>query len=150
MIYPPMLEYRADPQRIWKGVQNLCCELHACASLQTLSITFMEDDIAKWSKHGNMWDTFHHRRSRSKIDCDLVFHLDLFSRLTSVTKVEIHIPESLRHWKELQCYVERTKEVITNRVPPRPNLVENVIWPGSLMTYLTLESPFDWEHKPDF
>lgn len=127
-IYPPHPDRPIDMVHIWRRVQKFYEELRAAHVIPHLSISFMEDKIAKWSTnaqpHNTMETMQYTTRPKQSTNCDIGFILDAFARLTNVKEAAIHLPTTLEAHEDLQLYAQGVRDSMTNVHPFDQTLVE--------------------------
>ena len=113
-IYPPHEDRPVDMVYIWTYVQRLCEDLQKASCLRHLSIRFMENEYAGWTRwiDGLPSNTMRVYGSSDIWRSDILHVLDLFKLLNNVTKAEIHLPHSLNDDRSLQQVRQDVEEVM--------------------------------------
>ena len=124
-IYPPHPDCPIDMVHIWRRVQSFCDDLRSAPVIPGLSIYFKEDEIATWSSNGEANDTLKAMQwTKQPTNSDVTFILDLFARLTNVTKCTTQVPASLKHREDLQHSAKVVQDSVTKVHPLDPESVE--------------------------
>ena len=118
-IYPPHLDRPIDMVRIWRHVHKLREDLQRVSRLQHLSIHFMENEYAAWSRNG--------RPTRTTWTFELSnisILLLLFALMNNVTKAQIQLPGSLNDDRDLQKVRQEVEEIMMKIKSPADRLRE--------------------------
>lgn len=124
-IYPPHPDRPIDMVFIWNRVQSFCEDLRTASIIPSLSIHFMEDEIAAWSTKNKPNNTMHVMLlDEQTTSCDVGFILDVFARLTDVRKSTILLPPSLTNHEDLQNFAQGVQDSVSNTHPFTQEMVE--------------------------
>ena len=88
----------------------------------------MEDETATWSSNGKTYKTMNlglWSKKNRPINCDVLFLLRIFARLTNIGVATVHLPASLKDCKSLQDYARGVQNSMTNTHPLDQKIVED-------------------------
>lgn len=123
-IYPPHPESFSKFFTIWRLADLLIKDLSRVPVISSLSIHFMENDIALWSRPLDlqMEDEFRLRKSYPTAR-DFVRILNEFARLKNIRKCIVHLPPSLVDYQDMRDYAEIAQNLMTTSFSLAHNLI---------------------------
>jgi len=104
-IYSPHPDRPMDMVHILENVDQLYYDLNYVERLQDLSIIFLENEVASWSRNGKAKESMNLQWYGDDEDgfSDIGYIFDHLNMLTNIAKVSIHLPDSLASDEEIHA-----------------------------------------------
>lgn len=118
-IWPPHPDRPIDAYWIYEHLRLLREDLRTIPRIPKLDLVFLENDIATWSNHDDKLSKWLEiddpTPPEDPMFTDIGHMLDLFDRLTNVSKARICLPDSFtddKRYQDLRDYAQTTEEIM--------------------------------------